>query len=150
MRKRLLVSAIAAISFLTFVGLPAGAARPTATPAGSTTVTVVDTCSFRVTYTWSGFSGSGLVAELALGYRGEWGTNTFFAWTFVPGQAGASGSVSATFTLTGTSTSHEYFGFGELFKSSKKSSSELTAVRDSAASSPYLAPVACGSDVAVS
>jgi hypothetical protein len=69
------------------------------------------------------------------------GTNVFFAWTPIPNQAGSGGSVSATFILTGTPTSsHQYFGHGNLFKVANKYPTGLTAVRDAAATSGYLEP----------
>ena len=72
-----------------------------------------------------------------------------FAWTRIPNQAGSSGSVSATFSLTGTGASHDYLGRGNLFKVAKNDSS-LTAVRNASAASGYVGPQACGSDAVVS
>jgi hypothetical protein len=104
-----------------------------------------------VTYTWSGFSGTGLVAELALGYNGIGGANIFLAWTRVPNQVGSGGSVSATFKLAGSpTTSHQYLGHGNLFAIAKKYPSGLTAVTNASAASEYLAAQACGPDATVS
>ena len=54
----------------------------------SATITDFGNCTFKVTYTWSGFSGTGLEAELALGYKGFGGANVFIAWMRVPNQDG--------------------------------------------------------------
>lgn len=140
MRRPLFVLAVLLLG-LTFV-LPANAGKPNAASA-TATITVVGSCSFKVTYTWSGFSGTGLEAEVVLGSHEDGGLDFIYAWTFIPNQAGSSGSVSATFTLTGTPSTHEWFGFGQLFKSASRT------VRNSYAESAALAE-ACGSDVTVS
>jgi hypothetical protein len=128
--------------------LPANAGKPS--PTATTTITDNGGCSFTVTYTWTGFSGTGLEAELALGYKGLGGANVYLGWTRVPNQAGSSGSVSATFTLTGTPTSpHEYLGHGNLLKPSRKYPSGATGVPDASASSGYLAAQECGSTVSI-
>lgn len=131
--------------------MPANAEKPASTTA-TTTITDNGGCSFTVTYTWSGFSGTGLEAELALGYKGLGGANVYLGWTRVPNQAGISGSVSATFTLTGTPTSpaHQYLGHGNLLKPSKKYPSGVTGVPNASASSGYLGAQECGSTVAIS
>ena len=146
-RRALLGSLLLPLA-LTFLVLPANAGKP-GSPTPTATITDNGGCSFTVTYTWSGFSGTGLVAELAFGYKWTWGANVVFAWERVPNQNGSGGSVSATFTLTGTPTSHEYFGRGNLFKVAKNDSS-LTAVRNASAASGYLGAQACGSTVTVS
>ena len=149
MRYRLCITTFVALGVLSLFAVPADAGKPQ--PATATTsISSLGTCVFTVTYTWSGFRGTDLQAELALGYKALGGARVVFAWTFVPSQIGASGSVSATFTLTGTPTTQEYFGFGELFGSSNKDPSGLTAVKDSAANSAFLAPESCGSDVSIS
>jgi hypothetical protein len=130
------------------VTLPAHAGKPS---AGTTaTITGNGACSFTVTYTWSGLSGTGLVAEIAIGYKGPFNADIVFAWTRVPNQAGSGGSVSATFTLTGAAAPHEFFGRGNLFQTSRKSASGLTAVRNASAVSGYLASQECGLTPAVS
>ena len=131
MRHRLLVTSLVLL-LAAIVAVSANAGKPSSTTA-TTTITDNGACSFTVTYTWSGFSGTGLEAELALGYKALGGADVFLAWTRVPNQAG-SGSVSATFTLTGTPTSsHQYLGTGNLLKPSKKYPSGLTAVANAAA-----------------
>ena len=111
-RARLaLVGSLSLLLALTVIVLPANAGKP-GSSAATATITDNGGCSFTVTYTWSGFSGTGLVAELALGYKGTGCANVVFAWTRIPNQAGSSGSVSATFSLTGTGASHDYLGRG--------------------------------------
>jgi hypothetical protein len=141
MRRPLFVTAVLLLA-LTFSVLPANAGKPNAASA-TATIAVVGTCSFKVTYTWSGFSGTGLEAEVILGSHEEGGLDFVYAWTFIPNQMGSSGSVSATFTLTGTPSTHEWFGFGQLFKSASRT------VRNSYAESEYLVDT-CGSNVTVS
>jgi hypothetical protein len=148
-RHRLLVPSLVLLLALTFMALPAGAGKPGSTTA---TATIVDhgDCSFTVIYEWSGFSGTGLHAELALGYEASGGLQVFIAWTFIPNQAGSSGSVSATFTLTGTPATHEYFGFAKLLKISTSDPTRARDVRNSFAESGYLEAQPCGSTVTVS
>jgi hypothetical protein len=130
---------------LTLFAMPAHAGKPSDASA-TATITVVGSCSFEVTYTWSGLSGSGLEAEVVLASKEPGGLELVYGWTFIPGQTGGSGSASATFTLTGTPSIHPYFGFGQLFKVGGKAS----IVRNSYAESGPLAPQACGSDVTIS
>jgi hypothetical protein len=126
---------------LTFFALPAHGGKPTG--SATATITALEPCSFEITYTWSGFSGTGLEAEVVLGSHERGGLDFIYAWTFTPNQAGSSGSVSETFTLTGTPSTHEWFGFGQLFKSQSRT------VRNSYAESSSLAE-SCGSNVTVS
>ena len=107
--------------------------------------------SFTVTYTWSGFSGTRLDAQVALAYRAAGGLNVFFAFAEFPNQVGSSGSVSATFTLTGTPTaSHPYFGRGALLAPAKKGPYTQSSVRDSVVSSGLLGTQVCGTTATVS
>ena len=148
MWHRLLVSSLVLL-LAVILAIPANAGKPGSTAA---TVSITDNggCSFTVTYTWSGFSGTGLEAEVALGYKEAGGANVIIGWMRVPNQAGG-GSTSATFTLTGTPTSsHEYLGRGNLFKPSKKYPSGLAAVPNASAASGYLGAQACGSTVTIS
>lgn len=141
MRRPLFVTGVLLLALTVFV-LPANAGKPN--PATTTTsIAIVGTCSFEVTYTWSGFSGTGLEAEVVLGSHEGGGLDLIHAWTFIPNQAGSSGSVSATFTLTGPASTHEWFGFGQLFKSASRT------VRNSYAESGFIVDT-CGSNVTVS
>ena len=143
MPHRLLISSLFLLLTLTFIVLPANAGNPGSTAAA--TITDNGGCSFTVTYAWSGFSGTGLDAEIAFGYEEIGGLDRFLAWTFIPNQVGSSGSVSKTFTLTGTPATHQYFGLGELLKLGKNA----RAVRNSRTESGYLEQ-ACGSIVTIS
>jgi hypothetical protein len=125
---------------------PASAGKPTAT--ASTTIEDKGNCSFAVTYAWSGFSGSGLDAELAIGYKGDFGADVFFAWTRIADNAGGAGTVTKTFTLAGDASAHQFFARGNLFKVDK--SGGLTAVRGAAAKSVYLAAQSCGTTATIS
>jgi hypothetical protein len=137
--RPLLVTAVLLLVLTGFV-LPANAGKPSA--SGAATITALAPCSFKVEYTWSGFSGSGLEAEIVLGSHEEGGLDLIHAWTFIPNKAGDSGSASATFTLTGTPSTHEWFGFGQLFRSAGRT------VRNSYAESDYLEQ-SCGPNVTV-
>lgn len=148
MRHRVFVPAVLLLA-LTFYALPANAGKPNPASA-TTTITVVGTCSFEVTYSWSGFSGSELQAELVLGSHERGGLDFILAWTFVPDQAGSSGSASATFTLTGTPSTHEFFGFGQLLKVARNDPTRVATVKNSYAESDALAPQDCGPNVTVS
>jgi hypothetical protein len=140
MRRPLFITALLLLAFAFFV-LPANAGKPSA--SATATITALEPCSFEVKYTWSGFSGSGLEAEVVLGSHEEGGLDFIYEWTFIPNQAGSSGFVSATFTLTGTPSTHEWFGFGQLFKSASRT------VRNSYAESDYLEQP-CGPNVTIS
>ena len=144
MPHRLLVSSLVLLLALTFLALPANAGNPGST--ATATVTDRGGCSFTVTYEWSGFTGTGLDAEIAFGYEEGGGLDVFLAWTFIPVGDGSSGSVSRTFTLTGTPAPHRYFGLGELLKIGKS----VRAVRNSRTESDYLDAQACGSTVTIS
>ena len=149
MRHRLLILSLMVIASVMLIAVPATAAPPDRTAAVS--ITANGACSFTVEYVWTGFSGTGLEAEVAIGYRGEYGANVFLAWTLRPNQSGSLGSASATFTLSGSiEPPRQFFGHGNLFSQSNKSISGLKAVRDAAASSDLLEPQACGSDVSLS
>ena len=137
-RRALAFSALLLVALA--IVLPANAGKPTA--SSSATITDEGNCKFTVTYAWSGFSGTGLDAEVAIGFKGEYGADFFFAWTHVTGQSGSEGFVSRTFTLTGDAAARQFFGRGNLFKVSKDSS--LTAVRDASAKSVYLDAQTCG------
>ena len=153
MRNRLLSSSLLLVFVLVLAAVPAHAA-PAGNPAATstTTITTDGACSFTVTYTWSGFSGAGLVAEVAIGYRELGGANAVIAWTFTPAnKAGSGGSASATFTLTGTPTrSHQFFGFGNLYKVAKNDPTNLTSLRNASAKSDYLPAQSCGSEITTS
>jgi hypothetical protein len=147
--QRMLVGSLSLVLGLTFLVVPATAGQRT------TTTTITDNpggCSFTVTYTWSGFSGGGLVADVALGYEEAGGLDVVFAGADFPDQVGSSGSASATFTLTGAATvPHRYFGRGALLAKAKKNSPyNLSSVRRSVEYSDFLDPRACGSTVTVS
>jgi hypothetical protein len=148
MRHRLVISSLLVVASAILIVVPTTAARtgPTAT------VKIEDKggCSFTVTYTWEGFSGTGLEAEVAIGYS-EYETNFFLAWTRTSNKSGSEGSASATFTLTGTiDEPRQFFGHGNLFSNSSKYLSGLKAVRNASAISGLLAPLECGSDVSLS
>ena len=95
MRYRVLVVTLPLLIALTLIVLSPASADPR---AAATTMTDNGACSFTVTYTWSGFSATGLDAQLALAYREGGGLNVFFAFADFPDQVGREGSVSATFT----------------------------------------------------
>jgi hypothetical protein len=148
-RHRPLISTLLLLLALTLTVLPANAGPRSAT----TSIKDNTGCKFTVTYQWSGFSGTGLVAEVALGYREAYGVNVVFASADFPGQVGSGGPVSATFTLTGTPTSetYQYFGLGNLFTSAKKNDPwTLSGVRDSVVYSTNTEAQACGTVVTVS
>ena len=148
MRHRLLIASLLVVASVMLVVVPATAAPPGRT--ASVSITDNGGCSFTVTYAWKGFSGTGLEAEIAIGYT-EYDTHLFLAWTRTANKSGSEGSASATFTLTGaTEEPRPFFGHGNLFSSSNKYLSGLKAVRDAAAISGHLEPQACGSDVSVS
>ena len=128
--------------------LPVGA---TGKRSGTTLLTDNGACSFTVTYTWSGFSGTGLVAEVALGVRAAGGANIVFATQQFANRAGSGGSASATFTLTGTATtSRRFFGRGLLFKVAKPTDPwTLESVKDSVVYSGDSAAQVCGSSATV-
>jgi hypothetical protein len=64
----------------------------------SSTAWQVSTCTFTVTYTWSGFHGRGLIASFGLYERkGTWDAS--FNLHNVEGQDGKGGTLSHTFTL---------------------------------------------------
>jgi hypothetical protein len=147
-RRRLLGSSLLVLLALTIV-VPASAGPRSAT----TTITDNGSCSFTATYTWSGFAGSGLVADVTLGYKEAGGLLVYFASADFPDQVGSGGSISATFTLTGTPTlkAHQYFGRGNLFTAAKKNGPyTLSSVRDSVVWSSNTAAQACGTVVTVS
>ena len=145
--RRAFVGLLFLLLALMFVALPANAGPRTAT----TTISDHGGCSLTVTYMWSGFSGAGLDAQVALAYREAGGLNVFFAFADFPNQVGSDGSVSATFTLTGTPTaSHPYFGRGALLAPAKKGPYTQSSVRDSVVSSGLLGTQVCGMTVAVS
>jgi hypothetical protein len=149
MRHRLLILSLMVIPSVMLIVVPATAAPPGRT--ASVSITANGECSFTVEYVWTGFSGTGLTAEVAIGYKGEYGANIFLAWTLKPNQSGSGGSASATFTLSGSiEPPRQLFGHGNLFSQSSKSISGLKAVRDAVASSDVLEPHACGSDVSLS
>jgi len=149
MRHRLLVPSLVLLLALAVTVVPASAGKSAAA------ATLIDNggCSFTVTYTWSGLSGTGLIASVSLGYREAGGLNVLFARADFPDHIGSGGSVSATFTLTGppTATPYRYFGLGNLFKAGKKNSPyTLSSVRDSVVYSGDSAPQECGRTVMVS
>ena len=148
MRHRLLVTVVLLLA-LAVSALPANAGKPNQASV-TTTITLAETCSFEVTYSWSGFSGTGLQAELVLGSHELGGLDLILAWTFIPGQAGSSGSVSATFTLSGPPSTHEFFGFGQLLKVAGNDPSRVSMVKNSYAESSALPPQTCGPNVTVS
>jgi hypothetical protein len=146
---RTIVSSLVLLLALTFVVLPANAGPRSAT----TTIADHGDCSFTATYTWSGFSGTELVAELAFEVRLAGGANAVLAKADFPNQVGSGGPVSATFTLTGTPTptSFQFFARGNLFTIAKKNSPyTLTGVRDSVVYSSNTGAQACGTIVTVS
>jgi hypothetical protein len=149
MRYRVLAVSLPLVLALTLIVLsPASAGPRTAT----TTITDHGDCSFTVTYEWSGFPGTGLVAQVALGYRDEvWGLNSVFASADFPEEAGSPGnSVSAKFTLSGVPTDeHPYFGRGALLAPAKKGPYTLSSVRGSVVYSGDTDSQACGSIVTV-
>ena len=147
MRYRVLAVSLPLLLALSLVALsPANAGTRTAT----TTITDNGNCSFTVTYEWSGFPGTALVGQVALGYREAGGLNVVFARADFPNQDGSSGSVSATFTLTGTpGTAHPYFGRGALLAPGKHGYT-LSSVRGSVVYSGDVASQGCGSSVGVS
>ena len=144
---RLLLVLVVSLLALT-IALPASA---TGKRSATTILTDNSGCSFTVSYTWSGFSGAGLVAEVALGVRAAGGANIVFATQQFPGQAGSGGSVTATFTLTGPATpSRRFFARGLLFKLAKPTDPwTLESVRDSVVYSSDSAAQVCGSSVSV-
>ena len=146
MRRSLLVAAALFLP-LTLFALPANAGKPNQ-PQATTTIEPVGTCSFLVTYTWSGFSGSGLDAEVALASNVGGGAKLIYGRTYLVDQPGASGAFSATFTLTGTPTASTslFLGYGLLFKIGGRAS----IVRDSYVESSALPPEACGTEVTIS
>ena len=149
MLHRLLIVSLMVISSVMLIVVPATAAPPDRT--ASVSITANGGCSFTVEYVWTGFSGTGLEAEVAIGYKGVFGANIFLAWTFKLNQSGSGGSASATFTLSGSiEPPRQFFGHGNLLSQSNKSISGLKAVRDAAASSDLVEPQACGSDVSLS
>ena len=90
------------------------AARPAA-PSTSTTVSVQNTCDITVTYTWSGFKGRNLIANVGVFYRGGGNLDVGISNFSVEGQAGSAGSVSHTFTLTANATGgRQLLGRGDL------------------------------------
>ena len=145
--RRTLVGLLFLLLTVLVMALPANAGSRTAT----TTISDNGSCSFTVTYTWSGFSGTALDAQVALAYRAAGGLNVFFAFAEFPNQVGSGGSVSATFTLTGTPTaSHPYFGRGALLAPAKKGPYTQSSVRESVVSSGLLATQVCGTTATVS
>ena len=145
MRRSWLVAAALFLP-LTVFALPANAGKPNQ-PQATTTIEPVGTCSFLVTYTWSGFSGSGLDAEVELASNVGGGAKLIYGRTYLLDQAGASGSFSAIFTLTGapTASASQFLGSGLLFKIGGRAS----IVRNSYAESSALPPEACGTEVTI-
>jgi hypothetical protein len=74
-------------------------------------------CSVEVTYTWSGFKGSALMAEYGVLWPGEGGIHFALLFTFYP--VSGSGTSSHTFDLTGRGT-NTYSGFGLLINKQGK------------------------------
>ena len=144
MRRSLFVTALLLL-FATSFALPATAGKPDQASA-SATIAVVGSCSFLVTYTWSGFSGTGLQALVGLASEEAGGANLIFGRKYLLDQAGAGGSVSATFTLAGAPSPHRFFAYGQLFKIGGR----VSTVRYSYAESSVLGPEACGTEVAIS
>jgi hypothetical protein len=144
MRRSVFVAAVLLLA-ITLFALPANAGKPNPASA-ATKITVVGSCSFLVTYTWSGFSGSGLAAEVALESAEAGGAKLFFGRKDFFDQAGSGGSVSATFTLAGAPSTHRFFGYGVLFKIGGRTS----IVRNSYVESSALDPQECGEQVTIS
>jgi hypothetical protein len=117
-RHRLLVASLLLFLVLATMALPAGGQPP---PSGTGTATATFThiggCSVTVTYTWSGFKGQGLVAQLGVRWPGTWGT--VFGINTQRYPATGSGSASQTFDLTGHGA-HTYYGGGQLLTTKGK------------------------------
>jgi hypothetical protein len=116
MRHRLLVASLSLLLALTCVALPANGTPP---PAGTATVTVAQGqgCSVEVTYTWSGFRGSDLRAQLGV----TWPAGGMAEWRllFESPPVTGSGMSSHTFDVSDFG-SNTYGGFGNLSTSKGK------------------------------
>ena len=120
---------------LMLMALPANAGPRTAT----TTISDHGSCSFTVTYTWSGFSGTRLDAQVALAYREVGGLNVFFAFADFPDQFGSGRFRFGDVHLDRNAHRVDpYFGRGALLAPAKKGPYTQSSVRDSVVSSGLL------------
>ncbi len=132
-RRTLLVSLLLFLA-LGFTPRLSDAGKPVKT-ANTTLAAGPGPCDFTVTYTWSGFSGHGLTAQVRL--VEVTGTQLDIGFTFNQSSAvGKSGSYSHTFTLTGTNTAN-IRGGGELLNA------KLTQVAGSNATSTNTIGTTC-------
>jgi hypothetical protein len=96
----LLVAAtlVAALLAVSVTAPPADAGKPPP-PAPPSTSLNVSTCAFTVTYTWAGFKGGGLSAELRLVQQTGSNLDIGIAY-FTEASVSGTGSVTHTFNLT--------------------------------------------------
>ncbi len=117
--------------FLVLIIALGSAARPAvaAKPAKTANVTLTagpGPCDYTVTYTWSGFPGHGLTAQVRLVEVTGNALNVAFTFN-QSGEVGKSGSYSHTFTLTGTSFAN-IRGGGELLNAKLQQVSGSNAI----------------------
>ena len=131
--RRVLVVSLLLLAAFTFVALPA-AGQPPQSPTATVSFTDNGNCTATVEYTWSGFRGSGFMAEYGVRWPGDGGIHFALLFTVYP--VTGSGTSSHTFDLAGHGT-NTYSGFGLLINKQGKT------VSGSDVSSPSGADLSC-------
>jgi len=106
---------VAAVLAASVTAPSADAARPD--PPGSTTTISVNGCQVTGTFSWDGFGGKGLTAQVGLYYVTGTNLNVGFNFTSLAPVAGKTGTFAYTINLTG-STPRTIYARGSLLKGS--------------------------------
>lgn len=108
MRRRILVTSALLALAVVFVAVPTASGRASASADIATTATP---CVFRVTYTWSGFSGVSVYVRVLYNSNG---VALVAAADNLPA-SGRSGTVSTNLTVPSGEGFHQYFSRGTMF-----------------------------------
>ena len=133
------------LAALAAMPLTASAAPPGGGGTKSVSVTVDANCLATVTYSWSGFKGRNLVAELVLAEPAG-SISLGLAYGYVTGLTGGSGTASASFQLTvgGSSPAARFGAIGRLGKFDRRGLFQETVDAAQATALGPFNPNGCG------